>query len=304
MKYGSVWQVAAFVLWLSWAAVPASPAQALPTSDEQPSSGRSDEMGQLRDEIRRTLAHYQTRPLNARDHNCWELMHSIVAYGIQSQVRLGGPSGDPVNAIGWLCYGNAVGGQKLVSVERGRLSVAKGPRVQGHHGQFLAIVAQSKVRSDYPIKIGESQFTLADLVESEKLGCEAGTELTFKLIALAHYLDSNATWRSSAGETWSISRLIQEEIKSPIIGAACGGTHRLMGLSYAVHERVKQGGTLDGQFMRADRYVRDYHRYAFSLQNSDGSFSTDWFKGRAAKPDVERRLQTTGHILEWMAYSV
>jgi hypothetical protein len=77
-----------------------------------------------------------------------------------------------------------------------------------------------------------------------------------------------------------------------------------MGLSYAVHERVKQGGLLDGQFMRADRYVRDYHRYAFSLQNSDGSFSTDWFKGRAGKPDVERRLQTTGHILEWMAYSL
>ena len=70
------------------------------------------------------------------------------------------------------------------------------------------------------------------------------TELTFKLIALAHYLDSDATWTSETGDEWSISRLIEEEIQSPIIGAACGGTHRLMGLSYAVRERVKHG--LDG----------------------------------------------------------
>ncbi|MGH8164387.1 MAG: hypothetical protein ACREP1_08650, partial [Rhodanobacteraceae bacterium] len=32
-------------------------------------------------------------------------------------------------------------------------------------------------------------------------------------------------------------------------------------------------------------------------------FSTEWFKGAGAKPDLERRLQTTGHILEWMVYS-
>jgi hypothetical protein len=305
MKYKSALHVATIMSCLAWAAAAAlAQEQEFDATGEQPSAGLSAEMRRLRDDIRGTLAHYQARPLNTRDHNCWELMHSIVAYGIQSRVLLGGTSGEPVNAIGWLCYGNPVGGQKLVSVERGRLSVAKGPRVQGHHGQFLAIVAQSRVRTDYPIEIGGESFTLADLIESEKLGCQAGTELTFKLIALAHYLDSDSTWRNSAGESWSISRLIQEEIKSPIIGAACGGTHRLMGLSYAVNERLKQGGALDGQFMRADRYVRDYHRYTFSLQNSDGSFSTDWFKSQAAKPDVERRLQTTGHILEWMSYSV
>ncbi|HQU45757.1 MAG: hypothetical protein B7Z73_13660 [Planctomycetia bacterium 21-64-5] len=117
-------------------------------------------------------------------------------------------------------------------------------------------------------------------------------------------MDLNDTWRNSAGEEWSVSRLVQEEIKAPIRGAACGGTHRLMGLSYAVHERQKRGEPLDGQFHRADTYIRDLHRYAFSLQNADGSFSTNWFKGPEAKPDLERRLQTTGHILEWMAYSV
>ncbi|HVC95927.1 MAG TPA: hypothetical protein VND64_19715 [Pirellulales bacterium] len=300
----NVLQLVTVVAWLSWAGTAAAPLRGGEPTVERSPVGLTNEMSRLRDKIRKTLAHYHARPLNTRDHNCWELMHSIVAYGIESRVLRGGPTGEPANAIGWLCYGKTTGGQTLVSVERGRLAVAKGPRVQGHHGQFLAIVAQSKVRTDYPIEVGQRRFTLADLIESEKLGCEAGTELTFKLIALAHYLDSDATWTSADGEKWSVSRLVEEEIKSPIIGAACGGTHRLMGLSYAVRERVKQGRPIDGQFLRADHYTRDYQRYAFSLQNTDGSFSTDWFKGRAAKPDLDRRLQTTGHILEWMAYAV
>ncbi len=304
MNNRNVWLLGTVVAWLSWAGTAAAPVQGGGPSSERSPVELTNEMSRLRDKILRTLAHYHARPLNTRDHNCWELMHSIVAYGIESRVLRGGPTGDPVNAIGWLCYGKNTGGQTLVSVEHGRLAVAKGPRVQGHHGQFLAIVAQSKVRTDYPIEVGQRHFSLADLIESEKLGCEAGTELTFKLIALAHYLDSDATWTSETGEEWSVSRLIAEEIQSPIIGAACGGTHRLMGLSYAVHERVKQGRPIDGQFLRANNYTRDYQSYAFKLQNSDGSFSTDWFKGRAAKPDLERRLQTTGHILEWMAYAV
>src|SRR5262249_58545401 len=133
-------------------------------------------------------------------------------------------------------------------------------------------------------------------IETEKLGCQANTELTFKLIALSHYLDSDATWRSHTGQEWSISRLIQEEIKQPIRGAACGGTHRLMGLSYAVRKRQQKGGEIDGQYLRAQKYVSDYHQYTLSLQNPDGSFSTEWFTGRGNRQDLARRCQTTGHI--------
>ena len=42
----------------------------------------------------------------------------------------------------------------------------------------------------------------------------------------------------------------------------------------------------------------------FGCRNPDGSFSTEWFEGRAAREDVERRLQTTGHILEWLVFSI
>ncbi|HET6883131.1 MAG TPA: hypothetical protein VFI31_23380 [Pirellulales bacterium] len=258
----------------------------------------------LANKVHRVLNHYYQRPINTKDQNCWEVMHWIIAYGVKSQLLRGGPGGPHVNSIGWLCYGGKCNGQSLVYVDQGRIAAAKGPRVQGHHGQFVAILAQAKVMKDYSMQVGQQAFTVADLIETEKLGCQEGMELTFKLIALAHYLDLNETWLNSAGEEWSVSRLVKEEIKAPIVGAACGGTHRLMGLSYAVHERQKRGEPLDGQFARADVYVRDFHRYTFSQQNGDGSFSTEWFKGPGDRPDLERRLQTTGHILEWLVYSV
>jgi hypothetical protein len=263
------------------------------------------ELDRLVGKVQRVLNHYYShRMLNTKDQNCWEVMHWIIAYGVKSRLLRGSADGPPVNSIGWLCWGGRCAGQPLVLIDQGRVAVAKGPRVQGHHGQFLAILAQAKVMKDYPMRVGNRNFTVADLIETEQLGCQTGMELTFKLIALSHYVDLNETWLNSAGDEWSVSRLVQEEIKSPINGAPCGGTHRLMGLSYAVHERLRRGEPLDGQFERADIYIRDFHRYAFGLQNADGSFSTDWFKGPQARPDLERRLQTTGHILEWLVYSV
>jgi len=40
------------------------------------------------------------------------------------------------------------------------------------------------------------------------------------------------------------------------------------------------------------------------LQNPDGSFSTDWFEGLSDSGKDADKLKTTGHILEWLAYSM
>jgi hypothetical protein len=36
------------------------------------------------------------------------------------------------------------------------------------------------------------------------------------------------------------------------------------------------------------------------LQNRDGSMSSNWFEGRGDENDIERKIQTTGHIVEWL----
>ena len=262
------------------------------------------EMLSLRDKLRTVLEFYRGRLLNTRDHNPWEVMHTIVAYGVESQVRIGGPRGEPLTAVGTLCFNRPCHDQRLFQLTRDGFYLKKGPGVQGHFGQLLAMLALARVRRDYPINVGGKTFRVEDLIKHEKATCVAGTELTFKLIGLAHYLDSNVTWRSETGETWNVHRLVREELAQPIRGVACGGTHRLAGLSLAVRKRSKRGRPLNGAYGRARQFIRQYHNYAFALQNSDGSFSTEWFRGPGAKQDPDRRLQTTGHILEWLLMSL
>jgi hypothetical protein len=263
------------------------------------------EMVQLKKRTQAALAHYyQNWTLNTRDHSPWEVMHAIVAYGVDTRLRKGGPGGEPMTAIGHLCFSGVSKNMPILTMRKGELYALRGPGVQGHSGQFLAILAQSYLQRDYPLYVGGQQFTLEDLIEAEKKDCEAGTELTFKLISLMHYLPSDAKWTNFQGQDWSLDRLVREEIVQPIRGAACGGTHRLMGLSYAVRKREQRGEPITGIYLEAQKYIDEYHKYTWSLQNPDGSFSTGWFVKKEARPDIDRRMQTTGHTLEWLAFSL
>jgi len=274
-----------------------------PIGPPPPKSARLD---RLRVRIAQTLATYQRRPLNTSHHSPWEIMHGFVSFGIPTQIRAGGPRGELVNAIGWMNSGGRCRGQVMLTVRDGRPHALYGVGLQGHSGQYLAILAQCRVSAKSPLLLEGREFTVADLIEAEKLNCRAGTELTFALIGLAHYLPTDATWRSRDGEAWSLERLMQEELRQPIRTAPCGGTHRLFGLAYGCQRRLKATGELDGVYERADRYVRDYQNLTLRrLQNRDGSFSTEWFKYPADRDDdIDRKIQTTGHILEWLVASV
>jgi len=97
---------------------------------------------------------------------------------------------------------------------------------------------------------------------------------------------------------------MREEMAQPIRGAACGGTHRLSGLSLTVKKRLERGEPLDDEYAKAADFVKKYQQYAFRLQNPDGSLSTAWFRGPGDEDDINRRIKTTGHILEWLCYSL
>jgi hypothetical protein len=256
---------------------------------------------QLRERIRDVLAYYFNRQENVAEHSPWGIMHVLIAYGVDTEV-IG--NNRKMNAIGWLCWNGACRGQQLFYLQGKRIHTPIGPGVQGHAGQFLAMLAQSRVKSNYPMRIEGKDYSVTDLIEHEKFTCEAGTELTFKLIGLSHYLDTETQWKAETGEKWNIARLVREELAQPIVGAACGGTHRMTGFTYAVRKREKEGKPIDGQFLRAQKFLNDYIDYAYYLQNEDGSFSTDFFRGRNGYGDINRRLETSGHILEWFVASL
>ena len=271
------------------------------TDEKPPQPALTPDLLELRRDLRECLAYYFHRPENVATRSPWGTMHAMVAYGVDTEVIAGDRR---VNAIGWLCYNGTCNGQQLFHTKQGRLQARIGVGVQGHEGQFLAMLAQSRVKTDYPIKVDGLDFTVADLVQLEKDTCRPASELTFKLISLVHYLKSDEKWKSNDGQDWDIPRLIQEELKQPIVGAACGGTHRMTGFSYAVRKRQQRKEPFTGQWLRAKKFVDAYHEYTFRLQNPDGSFSTDWFAGRADSGPPSRRLETTGHITEWLAYSL
>jgi hypothetical protein len=255
----------------------------------------------LRNRIRQCLAYYFHRPETVHRRSPWGVMHAVVGFGVDTPLHTGDKQ---VNAIAWLCANAPCYGMRLLHSQNGTPNVRMGPGYQGHAGQFLCILAQSRVKPDYPLVVDGQRMTVTDLVRYEQSTCRVGTELTFKLIGLSHYLDTDVRWQNAQGEDWDLERLLEEELAQPIIGACCGGTHRLTGYSYAVRKREQSGQPMSGQWGRAQAYLEDYHEYTLKLQNADGSFSTDWFAKRSSWGDLNRRLNTTGHTLEWLVYSL
>ncbi|MCA9128542.1 MAG: hypothetical protein KDB22_15750 [Planctomycetales bacterium] len=251
--------------------------------------------------INACLEYFLNNPENVNRRGPWAMMHATLPFGVEAQIIAGNRR---VNAIGWMCFNGVCAKQRMFQPTRTGFRTNSGPGVQGHEGQFLAILAQSRVSSDYPLQIGNRRYTVADLVKYEMSTCREKSELTFKLIGLSHYLNPNQRWRDNTGKLWNLEKMVGEELQQPVVGAACGGTHRLMGLSYAVIKRRKDGYPLDGHWERARSYLNDYIGYALSLQNPDGSFSTEWLESRGAAADIDRKVQTTGHILEWLVFSL
>jgi hypothetical protein len=258
----------------------------------------------LREKVRRVLKYYYDHPLNTGNRSPWEVMHCMLSYEVHSRVLKGGPAGDPITTVGWLCFNQPCKGRTLMYLNQdGDMRVKVGPALQGHHGQLLALLAQARVRSDYPMRVEGKTFTVADLIETEKLTCYPKTELTFKLLGLQRYLELDARWTNDQGMAWDFPTLLREEMAQPVRTAACGGTHRLSGLILTVKKRQRSGLPVDGEYAAAQRFVANYQNYAYRLQNNDGSFSTEWFKGPGAEPDIDRRLKTTGHQLEFLIYA-
>jgi hypothetical protein len=161
----------------------------------------------------------------------------------------------------------------------------------------------SLVPSDYPVRVGRDTRKVADLIEAEKLACRAGDDLSLKLIGLAHYV-TEPEWKNDLAETWSIGRMIDEELAQPIAAAPEGGLNCLMGLSYAVARREKHGQPMEGSFQRAQKYIGQLQDYALRMQNSDGSWGPYFLAARTASPDAASQLRSTGRVLEWLAMSL
>lgn len=251
----------------------------------------------LRAPIERTLSYYWARPENSAERTHWGMFHQMMIFDKDTQIIY---QKQQYNAVAWMAGNNPCRNQLLYDRDEHGIVVKEGIGLQGHQAQMLAIFGLIDVPANYPIYVSKHRFSVQDVIQREMKSCKSGAELTFALIGLSHYIDTDRKWTSFDGETWSFDRLIQEELAQPIVGAACGGTHRLMGFAHALRRRRAEGKPITGQWARADKYVRDFIAYTWQLQNRDGSMSTAWFEKQEDNGKIDRKVQTTGHMVEFL----
>lgn len=251
----------------------------------------------LKPMIQQTLKYYWDRPEDAAQRTHWGMMHSIMVFDRDTLII---NQRQRFNAVAWMAGNNPCRNQTLFTRDEHGILPKTGVGLQGHQAQLLAIFGLINVPLDYPVYAAKQKYTVNDILLREMRDCKVNTELTFTLIGLAHYADSDSTWVAGDGQDWSVPRVIQEELAQPIVGAACGGTHRLMGFGHALRRRHAEGKPIDGQWARADQYIKDYVNYTWSLQNRDGSMSTAWYERPEDNGNMDRKIQTTGHMLEML----
>ena len=278
--------------------------QAEPKPPLEPLEPLGPEMEALRNRVRQTVEYYSSRPLDTKNNTADHILKACLAFGCDTVVRQGGASGEPVNGFTCLCWNYPCGGYNLLKMVDGHIAARVGYGLQSNPSEFLAVLALARVPREYPIRVGLTVRTVADLVESEKLACRSGSDLSSRLIGLSRYLPAGTVWKNGLGERWSVSRLLKEELDHAQEPSPGGGTHRLMAISYAVGRRARRGLPINGQFRRAKKYISQYHDYALALQTPNGSWHPSFFKYRGAGGSSIGRINSTGRILAWLVSSL
>ena len=245
------------------------------------------------------------RYLTVGTHTPWQIFHGTLALREKFLVRLGD---DLVPALDWISSG--VTHDNLPLVERvnggGRMHAFTVPYAfEGHANQFLAILSLSGLPRDHRFYMPDGTFvTMDDMVRGAQLELNGDGELTWTLWFLSHYVEPDAEWMTAKGEPWSMERLVQIESRKTVEDAPCGGTHRLFALALARNAYLAKYGRLSGAWIEADQRVARYVAATRQMQNADGTFSEKWYKARGLSPELDRRLKTTGHQLEWLMAAV
>lgn len=282
-------------------AVPTSAAER--TTTAKPVANRPDDP--LQKQVDEAIAISARRYLQTDVHTPWQIMHGLLAYRQDYQLK---QNGEKINALKWISNGATYGGEFWFQKTRygGRPHpYSTDYAFEGHPNQFLAVLAMADVPKDQTFKISGGQtLTIADMVRNAQMEVNDGEEITWTLWALVHYLGPQAEWDNQRGERWSIERLVRIQTDEPVYNGACGGTHGLFALAFARNAYLQTDQSLQGTWLEAHRKVERYVETARSYQNSDGTFSSNFFEGPSSSYDLADRLHSCGHTLEFLMMAV
>jgi hypothetical protein len=241
-----------------------------------------------------------------KSNGFWTVFHGILGLG-PTITLLDMKTGKRVNALDYIAAGNKVNGLEFIPTPEGvDVLVAPGTFVsQGHTDQFVAEMVEWGVPPDRKFVINGKDYTFMDFLRKSQARASVSKpmELEWSLVIIGTTFGTHCKWTNALGELGGevhFEDLVRAEVDKPLSAAACGGTHRLFGLTWVYQLHLNKGGKTEGVWKDVATKLADAKRKARELQNGDGSFSTDFFNGPGNVPDMERRMNTSGHIFEWL----
>ena len=251
----------------------------------------------------------------------WTVFHSILGLGPSVQLlddRNDSPTkGQRLNAVDYIASGGEMRGldfrpKKYAPNVFGLdvINQAEGAGVgQGHQDQFIAEMGQWNMPADRGFSVFGKDYRFIDFVRYSQMRASVdpknNQELSWTIIIISQYLGTDVgEWTNPHGETLTLDMLLRYELDASVEHAACGGTHRLFGLTWVHHLHLKSGGTTNGIWQEIADKTSKYRDIARKFQNADGTFSTNYFRGPGNSPDKQLRIASTGHTLEWLALAL
>jgi hypothetical protein len=281
---------------------PGDPPPAQAVTDPVPSADRAH----LQKRIDAVLKDVTERDL-LTTHAFWTIFHGVLGMGPDTQL-LDPATGKHIRAIDQIAQGKGIRGLEFVETRDGVDVVTQaGSGVgQGHQDQFIAEMAQWGMPLSQPFHVNGKDCTFDDFVRHAKMRASLtrDQELSWAIVIVSQYYGPDHHWTNQYGEKISLEDVARYERQQPIQNAACGGTHRLFGLTWAYHLHLKKGGKAAGVWKEVADEIDEYKAKARKFQNPDGSFSSDYVSSPGFTKDTERRIATTGHVLEWLGLAM
>jgi hypothetical protein len=251
----------------------------------------------------------QSRGLSTMVNGAWQIFHGVLAYGNEFEIDT--PVGrEPALSYftsGGTCAGFRPSPGNLIGAEkRYGMVVEIEPTTkmgQGHRDQWLAVVAQAGLPLNAPWIVDGEPFLVSDWMRQAEFDVPLNYEAEFSwtLIPLSFYRPTDYRWKARDGETYSTELLLESEVLRDLSASVCGGTHRLIGIAFAVRNRIGEGRPMSGVWADAQAHLRSSIDLAKANQNPDGSYSTSYMHRTGWCSDLGETLGTTGHVLEFLS---
>ncbi len=281
-----------------------------------------DNVAQLRPRIEGALEQVRSRDLMAK-HGFWTVFHGILGTGLEKTMLKDPKTNEKVSAIDYICKGGELPGLKFEPSQFGLDVQTVNPKnspdlqfiAQGHQDQFIAEMTQWGMKPDRKFRVGGMDYMFQDFINHSRMrtSVKKEQELSWAIIIIAQFYGTDYSWKNGDGDSLRFQDVVRYELDQPIGNekAACGGTHRLFGLTWAYRLHLKGGGKKVGVWLDVEKKIADYKQIARKLQNRDGTFSTKYFDPdepdpvpNAAIDKTELRISTSGHVLEWLALAM